>query len=290
MRCRRCSRRSPEPRARIRACSVGAETGPNGIDARYTAKITTTTTSSDQGVSSNLGFIVFPTNTSPVPIIRNEELILLRAQANHGLGNLAAASRDVNFVRVRSGNLAAKTHATLDDLLTDLLYNKRYSGLYETGMRWVDMRFYNRLDQLPKRSAHAPGPRELSGSVERMARARGTAQRVAHSKTASWLLLAGAGCCRRVKPSGGLSTREHPEGFHHCSNQFQLTAITQFQYLAATAASITAMNASDPSQSAISGPTCAQPRSAAARPPHDPRADCRSSRDPWQHQLSGVPL
>jgi hypothetical protein len=34
--------------------------------------------------------------------------------------------------------------------LTDLLYNKRYSGLYETGMRWVDMRFYNRLDQLPK--------------------------------------------------------------------------------------------------------------------------------------------
>jgi hypothetical protein len=56
----------------------------------------------------------------------------------------------VNFVRVRSGNLAAKTHATLDELLNDLLYNKRYSGLYETGMRWVDMRFYNRLDQLPK--------------------------------------------------------------------------------------------------------------------------------------------
>ena len=128
----------------------GAETGPNGIDARYTAKVTTTSTASDQGVSSNLGFIVFPTNTSPQPIIRNEELILLRAQANHGLGNLAAASRDVNFVRVRSGNLAPKTHATLDELLNDLLYNKRYSGLYETGMRWVDMRFYNRLDQLPK--------------------------------------------------------------------------------------------------------------------------------------------
>jgi starch-binding outer membrane protein, SusD/RagB family len=127
-----------------------AETGPNGIDARYTAKVTTTTSISDQGVSSNLGFIVVPTNTSPQPIIRNEELILLRAQANHGLGNLAAASRDVNFVRVRSGNLAAKTHATLDELLNDLLYNKRYSLLYETGTRWVDMRFYNRLDQLPK--------------------------------------------------------------------------------------------------------------------------------------------
>ena len=127
-----------------------AERGPNGIDARYTAKVTTTTSISDQGVSSSLGFIVFPTNTSPVPIIRNEELILLRAQANHGLGNLAAASRDVNFVRVRSGNLAPKAHASLDELLTDLLYNKRYSLLYETGTRWVDMRFYGRLGQLPR--------------------------------------------------------------------------------------------------------------------------------------------
>ena len=128
----------------------GAETGPNGIDARYTAKVTTTTTASDQGVSSNLGFIVFPTNTSSVPIIRNEELIELRAQANHGLGNLDAAGRDVNFIRTRSGNLAPKTYTTLNDVLNDLLYNKRYSLLYETGSRWVDMRFYNRLDQLPK--------------------------------------------------------------------------------------------------------------------------------------------
>ena len=127
-----------------------AETGPNGIDARYTAKVTTTTSASDQGVSSNLGFIVYPTNTSPLPIIRNEELILLRAQANHGLGNLDAAARDVNFIRTRSGNLAPKTYASLDELLDDLLYNKRYSLLYETGTRWVDMRFYNRLDQLPK--------------------------------------------------------------------------------------------------------------------------------------------
>jgi hypothetical protein len=112
--------------------------------------VTAATSISDQGVSSNIGFIVFPTNTSPVPVIRNEELILLRAQANHGLGNLAAASRDVNFVRTRSGNLAPKAHASLDELLTDLLYNKRYSLLYETGTRWLDMRFYNRLDQLPK--------------------------------------------------------------------------------------------------------------------------------------------
>ena len=111
---------------------------------------TTATSISDQGVSSNLGFVVVPTNTSPLAIIRNEELILLRAQANHGLGNLAAASRDVNFVRVRSGGLAPKTHASLDELLDDLLYNKRYSLLFETGTRWLDMRFYTRLNALPR--------------------------------------------------------------------------------------------------------------------------------------------
>ena len=126
-----------------------AEVGPNGVDARYTAKVTTISSLSDQGVSSNLGFIVYPTNTSALPIIRNEELILLRAQANHGLGNLDAAARDVNFVRTRSGNLAPKTYGSLNELLADLLYNKRYSLLYETGSRWVDMRFYGRLNQLP---------------------------------------------------------------------------------------------------------------------------------------------
>ena len=40
-----------------------------------------------------------------IPIIRNEELILLRAEANLQLDNLAAALDDINFVRVNSGGL-----------------------------------------------------------------------------------------------------------------------------------------------------------------------------------------
>jgi starch-binding outer membrane protein, SusD/RagB family len=129
---------------------TNAETGPNGIDARYTAKVAAAPNRSDQGVSSDLGIVGYATNVSPLAIIRNEELILIRAQANHGLGNLAAASRDVNFVRTKSGNLAARTHASLDALLDDLLYNKAYSLFYEGGARWLDMRFYNRLGQLPR--------------------------------------------------------------------------------------------------------------------------------------------
>jgi hypothetical protein len=38
---------------------------------------------------------------------------------------------------------------TSDERLTELLYNKRYSLLFEGGHRWIDMRRYNRVSQLP---------------------------------------------------------------------------------------------------------------------------------------------
>ena len=41
----------------------------------------------------------------PIPIIRNEELILLRAEANIALANLAAAVTDLDSVRIHSGGL-----------------------------------------------------------------------------------------------------------------------------------------------------------------------------------------
>src|SRR5262249_34182605 len=58
-------------------------------DDRYTAKIRTglpsrsgpVTGDGPTSASSTLGFSIWPTTSSPVPIIRNEELILLRAEA-----------------------------------------------------------------------------------------------------------------------------------------------------------------------------------------------------------------
>jgi hypothetical protein len=109
-------------------------------------------------LSSHLGWIRYATPTTPIPIIRNEELILLRAEANIGLGNLLLATDDINIVRTTAGRLAlVPVFATPAAALDELLYNKRYSLLYEGGHRWIDMRHYGRLSSLPiDRPANTP--------------------------------------------------------------------------------------------------------------------------------------
>jgi hypothetical protein len=106
-----------------------------------------------QGLTTQLRFTVYNSNVDPIPIIRNEELILLRAEANIGKGgaaDLAAAVADINVVRIRSGKLPAYAGAvTQAALLDELLYNRRYSLMFEGGHRWIDLRRYNRLSTLP---------------------------------------------------------------------------------------------------------------------------------------------
>jgi hypothetical protein len=92
-------------------------------------------------------------------MIKTEELILLRAEANIGLNNLGPAVDDINIVRTTSGLLAP--YAGLVDqpsLLTELLYNKRYSLLYEGGHSWIDFRRYGRLASLATNERAGPPP------------------------------------------------------------------------------------------------------------------------------------
>jgi hypothetical protein len=101
---------------------------------------------------SDRQFTMYPSPTAPIPLIRNEELILLRAEANIGLGTpagLMAAIDDINFIRVNSGGLAPRTDLTSANILDELLKQKRYSLLFEGGHRWIDLRHYNKLDELP---------------------------------------------------------------------------------------------------------------------------------------------
>jgi starch-binding outer membrane protein, SusD/RagB family len=122
-----------------------------GIDLRATSKVDSVEQRTVQGVSSNLIFTVYAGNTAPIPVIRNEELILLRAEANLGLNNLTDALADINHVRRVSGGLPPYAGpVTHDDLLQELLYNKRYSLLFEWGHRWIDLRHYGLLGTLPK--------------------------------------------------------------------------------------------------------------------------------------------
>lgn len=123
-------------------------------DDRFTAKIGTRasrTAPQGLGIASTLGFNMYPTASNSLPIIRNEELLLLRAEALLATGDKAGAIAIINQIRASSGGLAASTLTTAStdaDVLTELLYNKRYSLLLE-GHRWIDMRRYGRLNQLP---------------------------------------------------------------------------------------------------------------------------------------------
>jgi hypothetical protein len=102
------------------------------------------------GITTDVLFSVYNSPTAPVPIIRNEELILLRAEANLGLNNIALALQDLNLVRTTSGGLPAYAGPqTAAAVLDALLYEKRYSLLFE-GHRWIDLRHYGKLGTLPK--------------------------------------------------------------------------------------------------------------------------------------------
>jgi hypothetical protein len=130
----------------------GAQTRANGQpDLRLTQKTAPGQTRTVQGVQGTHKFLLYPTTTSPVPILRNEELILLRAEARYQSGDVAGALADMNFIRVNAGGLAPLAgFADLNAFVDELLYNRTYSLLFEGGHRWVDYRRYNRLAQLPK--------------------------------------------------------------------------------------------------------------------------------------------
>jgi hypothetical protein len=117
-------------------------------DDRISKATLRTDAPSSQGLSSNRDVWVYTSSTAPIPIIRNEELILIYAEAKIQTNSLDEAVDALNIIR-NGHNLpdysGAMTQAALID---EMLYERRYSLFYE-GHRWVDMRRYNRLDQLP---------------------------------------------------------------------------------------------------------------------------------------------
>lgn len=143
-----------------------AETANGRIDdrvTRKTRKLEEAADAADGKLSSDLRFTQYATADAPVPIIRNEELILLRAEANIGLDNLDAALPDLNYIRTRSGRLPELTPAQLPNKTAaqdELLKQKRYSLLFEGGHRWIDLRRYGRLDTLPRELDPSYAPHE----------------------------------------------------------------------------------------------------------------------------------
>lgn len=91
---------------------------------------------------------IYDNNTAPVFLIRNEELILIYAEANIGTDNPTAINA-INVVRNAAGLIDYPVTGTTsdEDLIEEVLTQRKYSLLGE-GHRWIDLRRLNRLTGL----------------------------------------------------------------------------------------------------------------------------------------------
>jgi starch-binding outer membrane protein, SusD/RagB family len=91
---------------------------------------------------------VYTSSTAPIPIIRNEELILIYAEANIQNNDFTDAVTALNIIRTGHGLPIYSGMVDQPSLITEMLNQRRYS-LFDEGHRWVDIRRYNLLNILP---------------------------------------------------------------------------------------------------------------------------------------------
>lgn len=133
--------------------SMLADATPN--DTRVTTKFFQRT--SPASVSSDAGTLFgthqdrrWATNTSPIPFIKNEELILIKAEAHTQLNQFTDAVNAINIIRTAAniGNYGGAQ--TQPALISEILYQRRYSLWAEPwGHRWIDTRRYDRMNEIP---------------------------------------------------------------------------------------------------------------------------------------------
>lgn len=141
---------------------AGAQLQPGGApDARLTSKtLAAGRTRTQSSLTATHKFVLYNNATNranantdaDIPWIKNEELILLRAEIRWNTSNRAGAIADIDLVRVNSGGLAPTTLTAASSdaaFVAELLYNRTYSLLWEQGTRWVDARRYGLLGSLP---------------------------------------------------------------------------------------------------------------------------------------------
>ncbi len=91
---------------------------------------------------------LYVSNISPIDLMRNEELILLYAEANILSGNLTDAESALNVIRSSASLPDYSGMQTADALTTELLNQRRYS-LWAENHRMFDLRRYGLSNGLP---------------------------------------------------------------------------------------------------------------------------------------------
>ncbi|HSK13848.1 MAG TPA: RagB/SusD family nutrient uptake outer membrane protein, partial [Phnomibacter sp.] len=91
----------------------------------------------------------YASQTSPVKWFRNEELILIKAEAHANLNQFTDAKTAIDIVRNAAGIGPYTGALTQAALINEILYQRRYSLWAEAwGHRWIDVRRYNRINDI----------------------------------------------------------------------------------------------------------------------------------------------
>lgn len=99
-------------------------------------------------LSSDYTFIRYESPSAPIPIIRNAELVLLRAEALAQTDDPDGAVAAINVIRNAAGLDDYDGDTSTSALIDEILRQRRYE-LYGEGHRWIDVRRYDRLGTLP---------------------------------------------------------------------------------------------------------------------------------------------
>lgn len=110
-------------------------------------------------VASDILLLNVSSPTTPLPIVTREELRLVRAEVLWGLGREGEALAIANGIRQTYG--LGQTSASGLGLLREILKQKRYSLLWESGARLVDYRMFGLFDELGQELPGQPGPKVI---------------------------------------------------------------------------------------------------------------------------------
>ena len=121
-----------------------AEEGDNRVTSKTIIRADPTT---QDGLNGSHQTRLYASNISPIDIIRNEELILLYAEANMS-SNSSEAVKALNIIRNAAG-LASYDGATTQTALTEELLKQRRYSFWCENHRMYDLRRYGKSSTLP---------------------------------------------------------------------------------------------------------------------------------------------
>ncbi len=139
---------APNASGDIRVAHPGWVAQAEAGDRRLSKVLLRTDPATSAGLNGTHDVYVYKSNVDPTPVITNEELVLLYAEAQIQTNNLSPGLEALNNIRSSAGLEPYSGPLDQAALVNEMLRQRRYS-LFFQGHRWIDLRRYNRLAELP---------------------------------------------------------------------------------------------------------------------------------------------